>query len=189
MHFNFKSGIRITLCASDPGFKVDNVMNNVIHLKSRISSLWDVYIYLFIHMYLYIYYIIYIYVFLQNVWLNIGIPNTMFFFKKKTAQSKSGWFEGTILGKTTSLSRSQSACWLSTHVGDDEVQNWWTIHSMGWNIYRKAKLVPSKYRWFRQPSLGKNAKAWSSSYEKKPCIDPPGGSSCYFSVPCGYTHG
>ena len=41
MHFNFKSGIRITLCASNPGFKVDNVMNNVIHLKSRISSLWD----------------------------------------------------------------------------------------------------------------------------------------------------
>ena len=40
MPFNLKSGIMITLCTSNPGFKVDNVMNNVIHLKSRISSLW-----------------------------------------------------------------------------------------------------------------------------------------------------
>ena len=45
MHFNLKSGIMITLCTSNPGFKVDNVMNNVIHLKSRISSLWDYYYY------------------------------------------------------------------------------------------------------------------------------------------------
>ena len=42
MHFNLKSGIMITLCTSNPGFKVDNVINNVIHLKSRISSLWGV---------------------------------------------------------------------------------------------------------------------------------------------------
>ena len=32
----------ITLCTSNPGFKVDNVMHNVIYLKSRISSLWAV---------------------------------------------------------------------------------------------------------------------------------------------------
>lgn len=31
----------ITLCRSNPGFNLDTVMNNVIHLKSRILSLWE----------------------------------------------------------------------------------------------------------------------------------------------------
>ena len=39
--FKVKSGIMITLCKPNPGFNLDTVMNTVIHLKSRISSLWD----------------------------------------------------------------------------------------------------------------------------------------------------